>query len=508
MYHHASPAHYSSSSLIDAIKLRSVDRLQQLISEVPSVDFSAPLDFEATGKYSALHFAAEHNQVDVLNFMLRNGSCDINRTDDDGRTPLHYASIHGCVEAAKLLVEDQRCDINLIDLASGYSALHFATNNHVDATVGAKEASVLDVLLRHSNSRWDINVLTAIKRQTALHLAIGKGEAVLQKLIDHNILCNIKDGAGDTALRLAIRKGNESAAILLIRSLKCDLTEVDQFNNGNNLLHEAAQYGRARVAEALVSSEEGQALVSARNMVGKTPLHEACDSKHNAAVANVLLSTPFCDPNCLSFDGFAPFHFAVRSNSIVICQTLVASGRCDLHITDKKHGNTALHMACSKTHFVIDHSGRRESLKMLRYLADLELYDPNSTNVFGQTPLMCVLVSCETQRDILRKARFLLGLGADTEVADAKDHTVIQYLAPQVRTTNLSPDTRQEVVLLLLGAGMDPCTPHAWAALQGAKAKNYEGMVDLLVCERPVIGPMPPPPPVSTPKRKKSCFIQ
>jgi len=53
---------------------------------------------------TALHFAVESGNVDLVRFLLEKG-IDVNAKQSFGETPLHYAASHGHANVAKLLVE-------------------------------------------------------------------------------------------------------------------------------------------------------------------------------------------------------------------------------------------------------------------------------------------------------------------------------------------------------------------------------------------------------------------
>ena len=53
---------------------------------------------------TALHFASEGGNLEVVYFLLMEGA-DVSAIDDEGSTALHYASLQGHVEVAKLLLE-------------------------------------------------------------------------------------------------------------------------------------------------------------------------------------------------------------------------------------------------------------------------------------------------------------------------------------------------------------------------------------------------------------------
>ena len=70
-----------------------------------------PVDASYVNGWTALHFAAASNRIDVVKLLLLEGA-DINRQDEFKDTPLHNAARYNNTEVARLLL-DNRADVNI-----------------------------------------------------------------------------------------------------------------------------------------------------------------------------------------------------------------------------------------------------------------------------------------------------------------------------------------------------------------------------------------------------------
>lgn len=83
--------------------------------------------------YTPLHWAAKHNNEEVLKCLLAAGA-DEQRVNLNGDTPLHVAAKEGNVEAARCLLQ-AGCDVNLLNTCIGKTALRSAVQANKPAMV-------------------------------------------------------------------------------------------------------------------------------------------------------------------------------------------------------------------------------------------------------------------------------------------------------------------------------------------------------------------------------------
>ncbi|XP_073852139.1 ankyrin repeat and death domain-containing protein 1A isoform X6 [Macaca fascicularis] len=186
---------------------------------------------------TAFHRAAEHGQLDALDFLVGSG-CDHSVKDKEGNTALHLAAGRGHMAVLQRLV-----DIGL-DLeeqnAEGLTALHAAaggTHPHcvrlllrAGSTVNAltqQGASPLHLAVMHNfpalvqlliNSDSDLNAMDN-RQQTPLHLAAEHAwQDIAEMLLIAGVDLNLRDKQGKTALAVAARSNHVSLVDMIIKA--------------------------------------------------------------------------------------------------------------------------------------------------------------------------------------------------------------------------------------------------------------------------------------------------
>ena len=119
------------------------------------------------------------------------------------------------------------------------------------------------------------------------------------------------------------------------------------------LLHLAAFFGHAKIAELLIA-HDADVIARSRNANGNTPLHAALAGNHKF-VAGLLIGHG-ADVNAADAQGWRPLHLAAANNNIDAIEALIAQG-ADVH-TPNGEAKTALSIATEKNH--------REAAALLR----------------------------------------------------------------------------------------------------------------------------------------------
>uniref|UniRef100_A0A9L0TC94 Ankyrin repeat and death domain containing 1A n=1 Tax=Equus caballus TaxID=9796 RepID=A0A9L0TC94_HORSE len=184
---------------------------------------------------TAFHRAAEHGQLDALDFLVGSG-CDHSVKDKDGNTALHLAAARGHLAVLQRLV-DIRLDLDERN-AEGLTALHAAAE-------GIHPDCVRLLLGAGSN----VNTLTQ-KKQSCLHYAALSGsEDVARALIHAGGCTNVADHQGASPVHLAVRH-NFPALVQLLIDAGSDLDATD--NRQQTPLHLAAEHAWQDIAEMLL----------------------------------------------------------------------------------------------------------------------------------------------------------------------------------------------------------------------------------------------------------------
>ncbi len=200
---------------------------------------------DASGR-NALHWAAEHNSINVAAYLLQKGIPVHAKYDFDiwtgyGINALHIAASNGIGDFVKLLLEhgaiiDARDD-------KGRTALHRA------AAAGYEDVVLL--LLEHGalvNARYDTSWLWSTGT-TALHEAVGHGYKNIAKLlIAGAALVDSRDPQGKIALHIAV-ENNDREMVQIILAAQPDL-EIRDFD-GKNALDSAIDLDNQDVIELL-----------------------------------------------------------------------------------------------------------------------------------------------------------------------------------------------------------------------------------------------------------------
>ncbi|MFM1891312.1 MAG: hypothetical protein RLZ44_389 [Pseudomonadota bacterium] len=174
----------------------------------------------------SLYLALQRGDIDQIERHIYWGT-DINELDPDGRRPLHVAAAGGRIVVVKLLLE-HGAEVDAPD-QTGRTAIEQAVLNG--------RTQIADLLLRHG-ARLDASALL-------LDAAVEnvQDRDVVRWLAEHGADLEQRDGAGDTALLLAARRGNHRLARHL----------VDQGANVN--AHDAGGHSAIAIARASGNSD-------------------------------------------------------------------------------------------------------------------------------------------------------------------------------------------------------------------------------------------------------------
>uniref|UniRef100_H0X2J9 Pleckstrin homology domain containing O2 n=1 Tax=Otolemur garnettii TaxID=30611 RepID=H0X2J9_OTOGA len=222
---------------------------------------------------TAFHRAAEHGQLDAVDFLVGSG-CDHSVKDKEGNTALHLAAGRGHVAVLQQLV-----DIGL-DLeeqnVEGLTALHAAAEGtHPDC---------VQLLLRAGSN---VNALTQKKLSCLHYAALSGSEDLCRALILAGGCTNVANHQGTSPLHLAVRH-NFPALVQLFINAHSDLDATD--NRQQTPLHLAAEHAWQDIAEMLLVAGVDLTL---RDKQGKTVLAVAARSNHVSLVDMIIKADRF-----------------------------------------------------------------------------------------------------------------------------------------------------------------------------------------------------------------------
>jgi ankyrin repeat protein len=278
-------------SLVDAAKAQDQQRVIELLKR--GMDVNAQ---ESDGT-SALHWAAYHNDLAIVERLIRAGA-HVDQADDQGVTPLIVASMGGNGSVVQLLLA-AKAKPDARALPTQVTALMYAARS-------GSEDAVKALLLAGA----DANTRETAHGQTALMWAAARGHAGAARLL-------AESGANLRARALPTN-------IPVIRSSRYGANERTPVftgdRNGFTPLLFAVRSGDRATTAVLI---DAGADVNECSVDGVSPLTLAIHSGHGHLTS--LLLERGADPNA-DAAGYAPLHAAVLRGDAASVRTLLSAG--------------------------------------------------------------------------------------------------------------------------------------------------------------------------------------
>lgn len=309
----------------------------------------------------------------------------LNDQDDKGYTPLMYAT--SCSSSVIPLLIQARADVNHTDRAGDTALMHSIGNNNLPAMKLLLEARA-DLYENHKGVT-PLNAAISLARINCLAVLLDKYDDINQ----NNRL----------GFPPVIYATNPAIVEMLIEH-RADVNKFDATNNIN-----AAFIAIKNNLLSFTVMEE-HIDYAAKNRIGKTPLHIACETPSFTEFGRVLARS---DINCRDIYSNTPLLLALKNRNnaaisaiISTISTTISSGNSENSILDAADcwGMTPLHYAV-----------KTMNLPLVSYLLEKGC-DPNSTMYDGQQPLFSAVmrdVLCESE-PIVDVVKLLIEHGANT----------------------------------------------------------------------------------------------
>ncbi|XP_064868269.1 ankyrin repeat and death domain-containing protein 1A isoform X3 [Oncorhynchus nerka] len=222
---------------------------------------------------TAFHLAAEHGQLEVVEFLIGMG-CTHGLKDKDENMAIHLAAKHGHNEVLQKLVETG-VDIDERNI-DGLTPLHLSSDGgHYECVKLLLEACC------------NVNALTN-KNMNALHYVAQHGfERETSLLLEAGVNTDTVDGQHTSPLHFAVLH-NHTEVVRLLIDAECDLDISD--NRLQTALHIAAEHGRQDIAEIILIAGVNLKLPDKQ---GKTSLEVAARGNHVILVDMIIKADRF-----------------------------------------------------------------------------------------------------------------------------------------------------------------------------------------------------------------------
>ncbi|KAJ6650079.1 putative ankyrin repeat protein [Pseudolycoriella hygida] len=253
-----------------------------------------------TDKYgkNALHRAAEHGCLKVVDILIKNGA-NVNAVGGDDSTALAFVASNG-TEIVDLLVKNG-ADVNL------NAPIINLIQTHKDDIAIQLIKNGADVNIQYGGEAPMYPLNTAA-------LFAQCPENIVEQLVNAGANLSITNEMGRSPLSEAINDGYDRIAELYIKN-GADVNQTDDY--GYTPLFLAAQKRLDNVVEMLIKKG---ANVNARTEDASTPLHWAAQSG-SATTVNLLLKNG-ADKDAKTSDGKTPLDFAEMKGNREIGQFL------------------------------------------------------------------------------------------------------------------------------------------------------------------------------------------
>ncbi|XP_058512254.1 ankyrin repeat and death domain-containing protein 1B isoform X1 [Ochotona princeps] len=304
-------------------------------NHLSAVDFllnhKARVDIADKHGLTVLHLAAWSGSLETTLMLVKAGA-DQRAKTQDGMNALHFAAQSNNVLVVDYLIQDLHLtDLNQADERGRKPFLCAAARGHVEMI------EKLIFLNLHSSEKDK-------EGNTALHLAARGGHSpAVQLLLTQWQGVDEVNEDGETPFFLSVQEGHEECSQVLLEA-GSDINVRNKLNVG--ALQTAARNGHEALVNLLLREN-----VDLHPGLGPTesPLHLAVTHNHMAVVTSLLQAQH--DTNVLNQRQQTPLHVAADLGDVELVETLLQAG-CDLKAVDKQ-GRTALAVASRSSHSLV-----------------------------------------------------------------------------------------------------------------------------------------------------------
>ncbi|KAL9131206.1 MAG: hypothetical protein Q9217_000808 [Psora testacea] len=378
--------------------------------------------------HQAIHMAAQGGYLKIVDLLIGAGA-DVNEESFNGSTPLALAAHKGSLPVVSYLLR-KKAKVDVVYGKTSRCAIHRAARRGHEKVVRAF----------HSNSaNLDPEALDGI---TPLWLAACHGHlSTLRFLLSHGANPNtINKDTGLSALHVAIKKGEEACADLLI-SHGADVHNVAR--NGKTTLWHACDQSMPVLVQILL--EQGVDPNQSDRETGQSALHQAARSGDSEMVKTLI--THSANINAITKDSVTPLSIAAEDGHKDIVKVFL-NAKADVNIPSSCSRH-AIHQAAEEGHV--------EIVKMLLpYVKNIDVTDENGCSPFwfaaqsGSEKIVSLLLDHDANINL---ANTQTGRLAIHEAAEEGHLEVIELIAS--KDPNVDRQAKDGVTPLWLGTSQN-----------------------------------------------------
>ncbi|VDI17822.1 Hypothetical predicted protein [Mytilus galloprovincialis] len=303
--------------------------------------------------------SATTGHIDIVQFLIVNVKCDVNKTDARGSSPLNKASARGHTAVAKLLLENNadiyHCDEDdesplYVACKGGHKdTVELLLQNKADVNqcnkyfaskmyplcVACEEGhkDIVELLLQN---KADV-IQCDFNRKSPLHMACEGGHTdIVELLLQNNADVHQCDTYRQSPLHLACEEGHKDIVELLLQNM-ADVNQCGEYDQPP--LYVACEGGHKDTVELLL---QNKADVNLCNMIGMSPLFVACEGGHKDIV-ELLLQNKAGVNQCNEYDQ-SPLYAACGGGHKDTIELLLQN-KADVNQCDR-NGESLLFVAC------------------------------------------------------------------------------------------------------------------------------------------------------------------
>ena len=304
------------------VKERGSSVIPTVIRALNCSDFN--VDEEDGEQNTLLHIACQIESIDLIQYLVVERRCSVNKVNKDGNLPLHIACYSQSLEMVQLV----SCDIDKGSLAlrngRGSTPVHIACSHHYVKSECKGKAIVQHLIsigcrpVDNPEPFADINIELACADES-----------------DFDFLRAIatEENISRSALHEACRSGN----VLAVRHL----TQVLKYSGEwQSLLHIACTHS-VEMVECVIQESE----INVAESYGNTPLHIAC-TNDKTAIVELLVKEFNCNQSVLNTDKEYPLHLSCRGSLETVKLLTITT---DHLLQVSSTGLTPLHIACKSS---------------------------------------------------------------------------------------------------------------------------------------------------------------